>query len=47
VINTTVQPKAVMFPTDTKLINRTSERLMADAAGVKLLSNTTMPRSVT
>jgi IS5 family transposase len=28
VIDTTVQPKAVMFPTDAKLLNRTRERLV-------------------
>jgi transposase, IS5 family len=28
VIDTTVQPKAVMFPTDAKLLNRARERLV-------------------
>jgi transposase, IS5 family len=28
VIDTTVQPKAVMFPTDAKLLNRACERLV-------------------
>jgi hypothetical protein len=28
VIDTTVQPKAVMFPTDAKLVNRARERLL-------------------
>ena len=28
VVATTVQPKAVMFPTDAKLLNRTRERLV-------------------
>jgi transposase, IS5 family len=38
VIDTTVQPKAVMFPTDAKLINRARERLvrLADQCGVDL-----------
>jgi transposase, IS5 family len=27
-IDTTVQPKAVMFPTDAKLLNRARERLV-------------------
>jgi IS5 family transposase len=29
VIDTTVQPKAVMFPTDAKLLSRARERLAA------------------
>ena len=38
VVDTTVQPKAVMFPTDAKLINRARERLvrLAAHAGVEL-----------
>jgi transposase, IS5 family len=38
VIDTTVQPKAVMFPTDAKLINRARERLvrLAKKLGVSL-----------
>jgi IS5 family transposase len=38
VIDTTVQPKAVMFPTDAKLLNRARERLvrLAARAGVEL-----------
>jgi transposase, IS5 family len=28
VIDTTVQPKTVMFPTDAKLLNRARERLL-------------------
>ena len=38
VIDTTVQPKAVMFPTDAKLINRARERLvrLANQCGVDL-----------
>ena len=38
VIDTTVQPKAVMFPTDAKLINRARERLvrLANQWGVDL-----------
>lgn len=38
VIDTTVQPKAVMFPTDAKLLNRARERLvrLANQCGVKL-----------
>ena len=28
VVDTTVQPKAVMFPTDAKLLNRARERLV-------------------
>ena len=34
VVDTTVQPKAVMFPTDAKLINRARERLVRLAAHV-------------
>ena len=34
VVDTTVQPKAVMFPTDTKLLNRARERLVRLAAHV-------------
>jgi len=38
IVDTTVQPKAVMFPTDAKLINRARERLvrLAQKRGVKL-----------
>ena len=38
VIDTTVQPKAVMFPTDAKLLNRARERLvrLAKKLGVSL-----------
>src|SRR2546422_5236499 len=38
VIDTTVQPKAVMFPTDAKLLNRARERLvrLAQKLGVRL-----------
>src|ERR1700689_4345390 len=38
VVDTTVQPKAVMFPTDAKLIHRARERLvrLADKLGVAL-----------
>jgi IS5 family transposase len=38
VVDTTVQPKAVMFPTDAKLINRARERLVRQArqCGVRL-----------
>ena len=38
VVDTTVQPKAVMFPTDAKLLNRARERLvrLADKLGVEL-----------
>ena len=38
VIDTTVQPKAVMFPTDAKLLNRARERLvrLAKKLGVRL-----------
>lgn len=38
VVDTTVQEKAVMFPTDAKLVNRARERLvrLADRSGVKL-----------
>src|SRR6202012_3642055 len=38
VVDTTVQPKAVMFPTDAKLLNRARERLVRLAAhgGVEL-----------
>lgn len=38
VVDTTVQPKAVMFPTDAKLINRARERLVrqAHALGITL-----------
>src|SRR2546425_3261823 len=38
VIDTTVQPKAVMFPTDAKLLNRARERLvrLAKKLGVNL-----------
>jgi IS5 family transposase len=38
VIDTTVQPKAVMFPTDAKLLNRARERLvrLAQKRGVRL-----------
>ena len=38
VIDTTVQPKAVMFPTDAKLLNRARERLvrLANKLGVEL-----------
>jgi IS5 family transposase len=38
VVDTTVQPKAVMFPTDAKLLNRARERLvrLAAHAGVEL-----------
>ncbi len=32
VVGTTVQPKAVMFPTDAKLLNRARERLVRLAA---------------
>ena len=37
-IDTTVQPKAVMFPTDAKLLNRARERLvrLAKKLGVRL-----------
>ena len=34
VVDTTVQPKAVMFPTDAKLLNRARERLVRFAAHV-------------
>src|SRR4029077_7339797 len=34
VVDTTVQPKAVMFPTDAKLLNRARERLLRLAAHV-------------
>src|SRR5437879_9864457 len=34
VVDTTVQPKAVMFPTDAKLLNRARERLVRLAAHV-------------
>jgi transposase, IS5 family len=34
VVDTTVQPKAVMFPTDAKLLNRARERLVQLAAHV-------------
>ena len=33
VVDTTVQPKAVMFPTDAKLLNRARERLVRSTAG--------------
>ena len=38
VVDTTVQPKAVMFPTDARLVNRARERLVRQArqCGVKL-----------
>ena len=38
VVDTTVQPKAVMFPTDAKLLNRARERLvrLANKLGVEL-----------
>jgi transposase, IS5 family len=38
IVDTTVQPKAVMFPTDAKLIHRARERLvrLADKLGVEL-----------
>ena len=38
VVDTTVQPKAVMFPTDAKLLNRARERLvrLAQKRGVRL-----------
>jgi transposase, IS5 family len=38
VVDTTVQPKAVMFPTDAKLLNRARERLvrLAEKVGVEL-----------
>jgi transposase, IS5 family len=38
IVDTTVQPKAVMFPTDAKLINRARERLvrLAQKRGVRL-----------
>ena len=38
VVDTTVQPKAVMFPTDAKLLNRARERLvrLAKKVGVEL-----------
>jgi IS5 family transposase len=38
VVDTTVQPKAVMFPTDAKLLNRARERLvrLAGQVGVGL-----------
>ena len=38
VVDTTVQPKAVMFPTDAKLVNRARERLvrLAKKLGVTL-----------
>ena len=38
IVDTTVQPKAVMFPTDAKLLNRARERLvrLARASGVRL-----------
>ena len=41
VIDTTVQPKAVMFPTDARLINRARERLVRQAkqCGVRLRQN--------
>jgi transposase, IS5 family len=34
VVDTTVQPKAVMFPTDAKLLNRARERLVRLAGGM-------------
>jgi IS5 family transposase len=34
IVDTTVQPKAVMFPTDAKLLNRARERLVRLAAHV-------------
>ncbi len=34
VVDTTVQPKAVMFPTDAKLFNRARERLVRLATGL-------------
>jgi IS5 family transposase len=34
VVDTTMQPKAVMFPTDAKLLNRARERLVSLAAHV-------------
>src|SRR5476651_1851126 len=38
IVDTTVQPKAVMFPTDAKLVNRARERLvrLAQELGVEL-----------
>src|ERR1700693_5372540 len=38
VVDTTVQPKAVMFPTDAKLLNRARERLvrLANKLGLEL-----------
>jgi IS5 family transposase len=38
VVDTTMQPKAVMFPTDAKLLNRARERLvrLANRLGVEL-----------
>jgi IS5 family transposase len=38
IVDTTVQPKAVMFPTDAKLLNRARERLvrLAQDLGVEL-----------
>ena len=40
VVDTTVQPKAVMFPTDAKLVNRARERLvrLAKKLGVTCLA---------
>jgi hypothetical protein len=40
VVDTTVQPKAVMFPTDAKLVNRVRERLvrLAKKLGVTCLA---------
>jgi transposase, IS5 family len=38
IVDTTVQPKAVMFPTDAKLVNRAREKLvrLAKAHGIEL-----------
>src|SRR5262249_13760915 len=45
VIDTTVQPKAVMFPTDAKLLNRARERLvrLAKTLGVRLRQSYRLP----
>jgi transposase, IS5 family len=34
IVDTTVQPKAVMFPTDAKLMNRAREKLVTLAKGL-------------